>query len=148
MNREIYDAAFAAMKAQKEICTAFDDVGLRFDYGDGIIGTSLENILNHTYTIIRNVMNFQTKTYTKKILISGCPQTVNFDVLYIGECDEEWAITEDDFSDFVHTAVDSVKMQDMFWNAMTNRDEDAKAQFNKIGTFFKIGVSQYLEQGV
>lgn len=144
MNRDAYDSAFAVMKSQANVCNAFDDIGLRFEYGDGVIGTSLENIINNAYTIIRSVMGFQTKTYTKKIIISGYTQTVSFDVLYVGEYDEAWAITEDDFSDFVHIAVDSCKMQDMFWKAMIERDEDSKAQFNQISKNFKIGISQYL----
>ena len=139
MNKEVYKAAFNIMKTQNDICNQFEDIGFNFEYGSGFMGTALENLLNQSYTIIKSVMNFNYKTLYKTILIGGCPQNVSFDVFYIGEYDENWAITEDDFSDFVHFAINSEKMQEWFWQAMVERNEVAKEQFNKATKMFQIG---------
>ncbi len=139
MCKEIYKSAFDILKMQNEMCDKFEDIGLCFEYGHGFMGVTLEELSNKAYTIILSVMGFNRKTMQRTINISGYPQGVCFDVLYIGEYDENWTITEDDFSDFVHTAVRSEKLQEWFWRAMIEKDESAKEEFNKATKMFKIG---------
>ena len=139
MNKEIYKAAFAIMKTQNNICNTFEDIGFSFEYGSGSMGIALEDLSNYAYSIIKSIMNFNSKTLYRDIAINDCVQNICFDVLYLGEYDEDWAITEDDFSDFVHIATDSEKLQDWFWEAMVNRSEAAKDQFNNVTKMFKIG---------
>lgn len=139
VNKDVYFAAFNVLKTQNNICNMFEDIGLNFEYGSGVIGVALEDLSNQAYSIIKSIMDFNCKTLYRNITINGIQQNICFDVLYIGEYDEDWAITEDDFSDFVHTAIDSKKLQDWFWNAMVDRDEMAKEQFNKFTKMFKIG---------
>lgn len=139
MSKEIYKSAFAIMKTQNNICNQFEDMGFRFEYGQGFMGEALEELLNNSYAIIKASMNFNCKTIHKTIFIGGCPQNVSFDVFYLGEYDENWVITEDDFSDFVHFAINSEKMQEWFWQAMVEKNETAKEQFNKATKMFQIG---------
>ena len=139
MNKEIYKSAFAIINTQNEICNNFENIGFSIDYSSGAVGKALENLLNQAYTILDGSLDFNRKTHCRKINISGYTQEVCFDVLYVGNYDEDWTITEDDFSDFIYKAADSEELQELFWKAMVDRDENAKTHFNKISTDFQIG---------
>ena len=58
---------------------------------------------------------------------------------FIGDYDENFTITEDDFSEFVFYAIHSRKLQDWFWRAMVEKDEEARTLFNGVTKNFQIG---------
>ena len=139
MGKEAYLAAFEILKTQNNMCNTLEDIGLHFEYGTGPIGIALEELINKSFTIVKDTLGIQINPQTRKININGHVQTAQFDVFFIGDYDENFTITEDDFSEFVFYAIHSRKLQDWFWRAMVEKDEEARTLFNGVTKNFQIG---------
>lgn len=133
MSRAIYDAAFAIMKTQSEMCSKLDSVGLRFDYGEGFIGKSLESLINDSETIILESLGLYFVSKNAKVNLCGESYSTTVDVLYAKDENPEWAITADDFCEFFYKAVDDEHLQDLMWKVMVDRDQSAKEEYNNLG---------------
>lgn len=131
MNKNIYHAAFEMLLTQNDMCNHIENSGLRFEYGVGFWGTTLENLVNQCYTIIKEALNVQYLEQSRNVFINGSRLIAQFDVLFVGDFDEKFTITEDDFSDFIFQAVNDEVLQDLFWDAMVNKNEASREKFNK-----------------
>lgn len=129
---------FEALKSQNKICSALENIGFNIDYGAGIMGEALESINNNCFLALKNSLNFSEISQLRNVNINGVVIPVQFFVYYIGDYDENFTITEDDFNEFVVHATNYPKLQDLFWRAMVEKDDDAREQFNKVSTNFQI----------
>jgi hypothetical protein len=133
MNRTTYDAAFRIMKTQKEMCSKLESVGLRFEYGDGFTGKSLESLINDSETIILESLGLHFVSKNTKTTLCGESWPTTVEVLYSEDDNPEWAITADDFFEFFYKAIDNNHLQDLMWRIIVARDYDAKTEYNKLG---------------
>ena len=132
MNRTIYDSAFAIMKTQSEMCSKLDSIGLRFEYGEGFVGKSLESLINDSETIILESLGLYFTSKDTKMKLCGESYPTTVEVLYAKDENPEWAITADDFCEFFYKAVDNEHLQDLMWKVMVDRDQSAKDEYNKL----------------
>ena len=138
MEKDIYTSMFRALKSQNEICSALENIGLNFEYGIGRIGEAFESINNHCFLALKSSLNFSEILQCRNVDINGVVTPAQFSVYYVGDYDEDFTITEDDFSEFVFYAINHLKLQDLFWRAMVEKDEDAREQFNMASSNFQI----------
>ena len=132
MSKAIYDAAFAIMKTQSEMCSKLDAIGLRFEYGEGFIGKSLESLINDSETIILESLGLYFISKDAKMKLCGESYSTTVEVLYAKDENPEWAITADDFCEFFYKAVDNEHLQDLMWKVMVDRNQSAKDEYNQL----------------
>lgn len=133
MNRKIYDAAFEVLHTQESMCQNLEKIGLRFEYGDGVVGQALLDLLNHSETIIKESLGLHLEIKDAKCTIGGVDYPVYSYVLCTDDNDSEWSITEDDFCEFFHHARNDIRLQDLMWKAITEKDAEAKDMYNNLG---------------
>ena len=138
MSKESYFAAFEVLKTQNDICNKFEEIGFNFEYGTGFFGIAMENLNNQGYAILKESLEIKALTQYRTINISGIEQVVQFDVFYVGDYDENFTITEDDFSDFVYDSVKNNELQDLFWKVMVEKDNAAREKFNQHSKYYQI----------
>lgn len=133
MSKETYDHAFEILSAKKKFESSLDYIGLNFEYGNGPIGEFMESLLNHVEPIIKNELGLVIEEIEKAPdIIIGCnTYPVDVYVNYTVEHDKDWCITDDDFCEFFYKAIDDENLRELMWKVMADRDEDAKAKFNK-----------------
>ena len=137
MNRIIYDKAFQIISTQKELCDKLDSLGLNFEYGQGFIGKTLEDLINNSETIVLESLGLEYYNPTeKKCNINGSEYPVVVERLYTKDHQHDWSITVDDFSDFFYKAIENHHIQDLMWRIMVEKDEDAKAEYNSLNIGF------------
>lgn len=132
MNKNIYESAFDILAIQNEMCHGIENLGLRFDYGDGVVGKALEQLLNKSEAIIIESLGLHEVTEDATCTIGGQKYPVDLEVLYIKENNPDWSITCDDFYKFFYCAIKDLTIRDLMWKAMVNRDVDSKEQFNAL----------------
>jgi hypothetical protein len=132
MSKTVYDAAFRVLKTQSEICSKFESIGLRFEYGDGFFGKSLESLINDSETIILESLGLHLVTKNTNTVFCGAFGSMPVDVLYSMDNDPDWAITNDDFCEFFYKAIDDEHLRNLMWRVMVDRDSDAKDEYNKL----------------
>ena len=132
MNRTIYDSAFNILKTQSEMCNKLESIGLRFEYGDGFVGKTLESLINDSETIIIESLGLHSAYRNTKTTICGEVWPVEVEVLYGDDENSEWSITVDDFSEFFYKAIDNAHLRDLMWRIMIERDEAAKDEYHKL----------------
>lgn len=123
MNREIYERIFGIIQTHNDICNKLESAGLRFEYGDGFVGKSLEALLNDSEIIIRESLGLHE--------VSGL-------ALYTKENDPDWSISLDDFCEFFYKAIENDNIRDLMWKAMVEKNIEAKQQYNQLN-FGRIG---------
>ena len=133
MNKTIYDTAFNIMKTQNEMCSNMEKFGLRFEYGDGLVGKALESLINDSETIILESLGLHFVSKNVKTMICGESWPTTVDVLYREDENPEWAITADDFFEFFYKSIDDENLRDLMWRVMVERREEAKEEYNKLG---------------
>ena len=52
MNKDVYNKAFHILKTQNEVCNKLESIGLRFEYGDGFVGKTLESLIDDSEAIV------------------------------------------------------------------------------------------------
>ena len=132
MNRNIYEAAFDILVIQNEICNNLEKLGLRFEYGDGVVGQTLEKLLNKSESVIIESLGLHEVTEGATCTIGGQKYHVDLEMLYTEDNDSDWSITCDDFYEFFYCAIKDLTIRDLMWRAMVNKDVVAKEQFNAL----------------
>lgn len=133
MNRTIYDTAFNIIKTQGEMCSNLENIGLRFEYGDGFVGKALESLINDSETIVLESLGLHFVSKNTKTNLCGESWPVSVEVLYGEDENPEWAITADDFFDFFYKAIDNEHLRDLMWRVIVDRDAATKDEYNKLG---------------
>ena len=132
MNRTVYDSAFNILKTQNDMCSKLESIGLRFEYGDGFIGKTLESLINDSEAIILESLGLHCASKSTKTMLCGESWPVEVEVLYGEDEKSEWAITADDFSNFFYRAIDDVNLRDLMWRIMIERDGAAKDEYHEL----------------
>lgn len=143
--RLVYENIFECIDAQNEFCTKLENLGLRFEYGDGPIGKYLEGNLNRYNEIIIEVLGLHEKQHPKSVHFSGQRIPITLAVLYAEDEDVNWAITMDDFFEVLYDAQNNSNLKAWLYEAIVERDQKAKDAITKHYGQVKIGVQQYLE---
>jgi hypothetical protein len=120
------------MKTQGEMCSSLENIGLRFEYGDGFVGKALESLVNNSETIVLESLGLHFVSKNTKATLCGESWPISVEVLYGEDENPEWAITADDFFEFFYKAVDNEHLQDIMWKAMVDRDQSAKGEYNQL----------------
>ena len=141
----IYDNLLSCFDNQREMENKLEALGLRFEYGDGAVGTFMENNVNLHNECIVQVLGLHEKSHIKQAVICGNRMLVDLAVFYTDDESVDWAITVDDFFEVLYDSETKTFLRDPLFNALVNRDEDAKRIINEHYKKDKIGVRQYLE---
>lgn len=139
MNRRSYDAAFEIMRAQESVANALENIGLRFEYEDGVVGKAFNTFLNSADTIIIESLGLHERTEATTCTISGERYPITLERLYTEENNPDWSITADDMCEFFYQARDNETLQDLMWKAMVEKNEDAKKELNATMKSARIG---------
>jgi hypothetical protein len=132
MNRTIYDIAFNILETQSSICDKLESVGLRFEYGSGFVGESLESLINDAENIILESLGLHEVSVDSKMLIAGDLWPATIEVLRPEDNNSEWSITMEDFYEFFYQAIKNPTIRDLMWKAMVDKDQDAKNKYNDL----------------
>jgi hypothetical protein len=133
MNREIYDRAFNILTTQSNMCAKLEDIGLRFEYGDGFVGKALESLINDSESIIIAALGLHEVSVSRQVNIFGTIYPTDDAALYTDDNDPEWSITMDDFCEFFYHAIRNEATRELMWEAMANKNIDAKSKYNALG---------------
>ena len=139
MNKDSYLSAFKIINLQNQLCDSIESIGLRFEYDDGPIGTVLSGIINESVEIIINALGLHEKSFPTNCLIDGTIYGTTCEVLFTEDDNKDYAITVDDFYDFVYYATADYNTQLLFWDALVEKDTVAKDKINQLN-HGKIGV--------
>ena len=132
MNKTIYNTAFRILSTQEDMCQRLENIGLRFEYGEGYVGETLLKLLNDSELIIKEALGLHSVSEPCTCNISGIDYPITLDILYTSEDDPDWSITEDDFCEFFYQAQHNEEVRDLMWKAMIEKDETAKNKFNEL----------------
>jgi hypothetical protein len=132
MSKTAYDAAFRVLKTQSEMCSKLESVGLRFEYGDGFIGKSLESLINDSETIVLDLLGLHFVTKSVNTTFYGISGPMPVEVLYAEDENPEWAISADDFCEFFYKAIDDEHLRNLMWQIVVERNHTAKDEYNQL----------------
>ena len=132
MNKDLYLSAFQIINLQNQLSDSIESIGLRFEYDEGPIGTALSGIINESVEIIIKALGLHEKSFPTNCLINGTIYGTTCEVLFTEDDNQEYAITVDDFYDFVYYAHADYDAQLLFWDALVEKNEDAKIKVNKL----------------
>ena len=132
MNKNSYLSAFKIINLQNQLCGSIESIGLRFEYDDGPIGTALSGMVNESVSIILDSLGLHEESFETNCSINGTIYRTTCDVLFADDHNQEYAITVDDFYDFVYYAHADYDAQLLFWDALVEKNEDAKIKINKL----------------
>ena len=133
MNKAIYDTAFNILSTHNDFCNALENIGLRFEYGDGFVGKKLLSLINDAELIVRDALGLHEVSRDSKVRIAGDLWPTTIEILYTEEEDPDWSITADNFCEFFYQAQKNERIKDLMWRAMVYRDVAAKEELNKLG---------------
>lgn len=140
----IYDSLMDCIDNQREMENKLEAIGLRFEYGDGAVGTFMEKNINKHNDCIIEVLGLHEKSYDKPAVICGTRMLVDLAIFYTEDEDVDWAITADDFFEVLYDAENKPFLRDLIFNTFVNKDVAAKEAINKHYGKDKVGVAQYL----
>lgn len=138
MSKKIYDLAFENLQVERRMSNHFEEMGLSFEYGSGFWGKQLETLCANNNQIILNALGLHAKTHTRTLYISGEEFVCDYEVLYRDDNDSEFTITYDEFFDFIDAAIRNTQLRELFWDAIVEKNIEAKNRINKLFAF-KIG---------
>lgn len=145
-NKNIYESAFMLLKEKKIFEDKLSDIGVNFEYGNGAIGSFMESIVNNTDTIIQESLGLHIITIPTRCKIMGASYGIDLDIFCQEDENLDWAMTCDDFYNFLYNAIMSEKVRELAWKAFVERDVEAKEKFNALKSFGKIGYTAPKEE--
>lgn len=139
MSKKIYDLAFENLEIERRMSNHFKNSGLSFEYGSGFWGENLEAMLSNNHRVIQETLGLHMKEYQKRIELNGESCIVNVYVFHTEDENSDFAITFDDFYNLVDCAIRNMQLRDLFWNAIVEKDLEAKNLISSLFEF-KVGV--------
>lgn len=134
-----YDAAFRILHSLNDFCTTIESLGFEFEYEHGCFGKFAYHELCDAEQIIKNSLRLHEVEKQAIADVFGTPYRVSLYILYTEDNDDAWSITTDDFNTFLNKGQTSEMLRELMWDAIVNKNEEAKAKFNTMGMCGKIG---------
>ena len=105
----------------------------KLEYGDGFVGKKLLSLINDAQEIVKESLGLHEVSRDAKVYIGTDCWPTTIEILYTKDEDPDWAITADDFYEFFYQAQKDESVKELMWEAMTNRNVEAKEEYNKMG---------------
>lgn len=139
MNKTSYDSAFEILRIQNNVCNQIEGSGLSFEYGSGFVGSALLKLFTNATNIIKASLGLHVVSENCVCKINGIDYPTTVCVLYTEDNSPDWAVTEDDFNNFLNEAIENKILQTLMWEAIVNKNVQAKMQLNSMVAYFEIG---------
>lgn len=124
---DIYTIIMNALSLKNEIETHLKNVGIDIRYENGIVGNHIILADKLIYNALMLSLKMYSMSYTDT---TNWSVPVSFEVLYPDDDNELYSVTDDDFRSIIDILDANTELQNMLWDALVNKNEQARQWIN------------------
>ena len=128
---KICESVFTALRTQQSYENKLLEMGLNWEYGEGVTGKFLEANKNVLIETIYHLFGLDRVSYKVQTNIFGQTFPCTLDILYPDNEDIDFTITEDDFVEALYKAIDNIELSKLMIHTWVMKDTVARAELNK-----------------
>ena len=140
---------FKALKEQNDFEDALENIGVRYEYGEGVLGKFMLENKNALIDTLYFALGLHRKEFKTQVHVMGYVFDSIVSVLFPDDGCLDYAITEDNFTELLYSGMEDAELAKDIVSVCLKRDVEAKKKINnkwRDEKYQMVGVEKFMKE--